>query len=151
MPRKSTPGLRLRGGVWHVDKRVKELPGGRLRESTGTSRLEYAEQYLTHRLEEIRKAAVYGVRPRRSFEEAAAKYLLDNAHKASIVDDGLHLKQLMPFIAALPMDRVHSDSLKSFIEARRRGAFVPRASTTPWVSYGGFSIWPRDHGGTSMD
>ena len=27
MPRKITPGLRLRGGVWHVDKRVKELPG----------------------------------------------------------------------------------------------------------------------------
>ena len=70
MPRKPTPGLRLRGGVWHVVKRVKELPGGRLRESTGTSRLEYAERYLTHRLEEIRKAAVYGVRLRRSFEEA---------------------------------------------------------------------------------
>ena len=69
MSKKPMLGLRRRGGTWHIDKRVKGLPGGRLRESTGTCDLEQAEQYLVHRLEQIRNASVYGVRfMRRSSE-----------------------------------------------------------------------------------
>ena len=119
MSRKPMPGLRRRGAVWHIDKRVKGLPGGRLRESTGTDRLDEAEAYLVHRLEEIRNARVYGLRPRRTFEQAAAKYLLENTHKASILDDAMHLKQLMPYVGGLPLEHVHAGSLTPFIAARR--------------------------------
>ena len=156
MARKPMPGLRRRGATWHIDKRVKELPGGRLRESTGASRLEDAQRYLIHRLEEIRRVAVYGVRPRRSFEEAAAKYLFENAHKASIVDDALHLKQLMPFIGGLPLDQVHADSLRPFIEARRRAGVRTKSINNALgvvrrILNLAARSWRDDHGLTLID
>jgi integrase len=59
------------------------------------------------------------VRPRRSFREAATKYLLEHQHKASIDCDVLHLKHLDGFIGDLTLDQVHEGSLQSFIKARR--------------------------------
>ncbi len=56
MGKKITSGLRKRGDVWHVEKTVN---GRRLFESTGSSNLVEAEQYLARRLEEIRQATVY--------------------------------------------------------------------------------------------
>jgi integrase len=64
--------------LWHVEKRIL---GHRLRESTGTDSLSEAERYLNRRIEEVREAKVYGVRPKRS--------TLRKQHKAS-----------MPFIKA---------------------------------------------------
>ena len=43
-------------------------------------------------MEQVRQAHVYGVRPSRTFEEAAAKFVLENQHKRSIDDDVMHLK-----------------------------------------------------------
>lgn len=71
MGRVRTPGLIKRGGVWHIDKRVTGY--GRVAESCGTASLEEAERFLVHRMEVIRQATVYGVRPTRTFREAAAK------------------------------------------------------------------------------
>jgi hypothetical protein len=73
MARKRTPGLRKRGRFWHIDKQIRGF--GTLRESTGTGELEEAERYLARRLEEIRQASVYGVRPRRTFREATEHYV----------------------------------------------------------------------------
>ena len=118
MGRKTSPGLYQRDGVWHIDKRIRGH--GRLCESTGTGEQEEAERYLRLRLTEIREATVYGVRPRRSFREAATRYLLDNQHMPSIGDTALHLKQLDPFIGDLPLGRVHDSTLAQFVKARRR-------------------------------
>lgn len=60
MGRKKIPGLILRNGIWHIDKKVDKI---RLCESTGSSQLEEAERYLIRRLETIRQAKVYGIRP----------------------------------------------------------------------------------------
>ncbi|MBP6104347.1 MAG: tyrosine-type recombinase/integrase [Gammaproteobacteria bacterium] len=116
MGRKQTSGLIKRGKTWHIEKRVF---GRRLRESTGTEYLSEAERYLARRLEELRQASVYGVRPKRLFKEAATKYLLENQHKASIADDALHIKLLCGFIGDLVLEQVHSGTLKPFIEARQ--------------------------------
>ncbi len=59
--------------TWYIDKYIKRL--GRLCESTGTADRDEAERYLLHRIRELRDIAIYGVRPRRKFHEAAAKYL----------------------------------------------------------------------------
>jgi len=75
---------------------------------------------LTRRLEEARQASIYGVRPRRSFRQAATKYLEEHQHKRSIGDDALHLRQLDPFIGSLPLASVHAGTLRPFIDARRR-------------------------------
>ena len=65
MGRKRPPGLVKRGGVWHIQKEIKGY--GRLRESCRTDRLEEAEKFLAHRIDEIRLAVLYGVRPTRTF------------------------------------------------------------------------------------
>jgi len=108
---KRIPGLYKRGqqGIWHIDKSVRGY--GRLQESTGTSDLGEAGRYLTHRLEEIRKANVYGIRPERSFRQAATKFLLENQHKRSIDRYAQSLSCLDPFIGDLPLNKVHQGTL----------------------------------------
>jgi integrase len=116
MGRKRTPGLIRRGKIWHLEKQVL---GNRLRESTGTESLSEAEEFLARQIEEVRQAKVYGVRPKRSFKEAATKYLLENQHKASISDDANHLKLVCRYIGNLALEQVHSGSLLSFIKNRQ--------------------------------
>jgi len=119
MGRKRTPGLYLRGGIWHIDKVVF---GQRVVESTRTSSLEEAEAYLAHRIEEIRRARVYGVRPKRSFNEAAAKYLRENMDNRSIGDDASRLKRLLPFIGGLPLQQIHDGTLAAYVaDCKGRG------------------------------
>jgi integrase len=117
MGRKRSPGLRNRGGIWHIEKQIL---GHKIHESTGTSSLETADLILARRIEEIRQATVFGVRPRRTFQEAAAKFLEENLHLASIADYATHLKQLDPYIGRLPIEKVHLGSLQSFIKDRRQ-------------------------------
>lgn len=110
------PGLIKRGRYWHISKRIF---GSYMRESTGTPILYEAESILAKRIEEIRQAKLYGVRPKRSFKQGAIKYLLENQHKASIEDDAMHIKQLCPFIGTLTLEQVHMGSLQPFIQARK--------------------------------
>ena len=81
--------------------------GHRLRESTGTLLLSEAERYLARRTEELRKANVYGIRPKRLFKEAATKFLIENQHKCSIRDDASLLKKLIPFIGDFTLELIH--------------------------------------------
>ena len=113
MGRKRTPGLRLRRGVWQIDKVIF---GQRVIESTRSGNLEEAEKYLAHRTEKIRQASVYGVRPRRLFKEAAAKHLKENMHKRSIADDASRLKGLMPFIGEMPLHQIHDGTLSAYVD-----------------------------------
>ncbi|MEW8276522.1 MAG: hypothetical protein AB2733_20810, partial [Candidatus Thiodiazotropha taylori] len=78
MGRKKTPGLIKRAGIWHVDK---QIGGQRIRQSTGSGQLAEAELFLAKLIDETRQATIYGVRPERSFEQAAAKFVLENQHK----------------------------------------------------------------------
>jgi integrase len=116
MGRKRTPGLIRRGGIWHIDKQVKGY--GRICESTGASRLSEAEAVLAHRLEEIRRAVVFGVRPTRTFREAATRYLTEYLHKRSIERDACDLQIVDPFIGDLPLNLVHDGTLQEFIRHR---------------------------------
>ncbi|PCJ93786.1 MAG: integrase [Porticoccaceae bacterium] len=117
---KRIPGLYKRGkqGIWHIDKCVKGY--GRLHESTDTSDLKEAETYLIRRLEEMRKASVYGIRPERTFRQAATKFLLDYQHKRSIDRYAQSLKILDPIIGDLPLKQVHQGTLEKFIQYRRK-------------------------------
>jgi integrase len=113
--RKTTTGLIKRGGTWHVQKRIG---GERIRESTGTSDFQEAERYLAFRMEQIRQASVYGVRPKRTFRAAATKYLKE-ATKSSLRQDSYHLNILMPFVGDLSLESVHMGTLHAFIQARK--------------------------------
>lgn len=116
MGRRNTPGLQIRKGIWHIDKVVE---GQRICESTGTSDREEAEAILAQRVSEIRKAKLFGIRQKRTFREAATRYLIENEHKASIVTDAFHLKSLDPFIGDIAIDLIHDGTLAPFIEGMR--------------------------------
>jgi len=116
MGRKQTAGLFKRGEVWHIEKQIL---GQRLRESTGTKSHQEAEQYLARRIDEIRQATIYGVRPKRSFKEAAVRFLNENQHKASIETDAILLKSICPFIGDLTLEQVHIGTLQNFIKAKQ--------------------------------
>ena len=117
MGRKRLPGLILRAGVWHIDKRIG---GRRVCQSTGTGDLQEAERFLARLMEETRQAQVYGVRPARTFEQAAAKFVLENQHKRSIGDDVSQLRQLVPWLGSTPLDRIHMGTFQAWIDKRRK-------------------------------
>jgi len=117
MGRKQIPGLVKRGSVWHINKTIN---GQRICESTGSGNLQEAERYLVYRLEEIRRAEVYGIRPKRTFREAALKFLKENTHKASLRSGVSTIKQLDPFIGDLTLEMIHMTSLAIFIEAKTK-------------------------------
>ncbi|WP_181951413.1 tyrosine-type recombinase/integrase [Legionella sainthelensi] len=123
MGRKRTPGLYKKGRYWQIDKTVF---GYRLCESTGSECLEEAEKYLVRRLEEIRHAAVYGVRPKRRFIEAATKFLMENQHKRSLRSDAGRLRVLVEYIGKVDLDSIHMGTLQTFIESRRKAGIKTR-------------------------
>ncbi|MBX3610761.1 MAG: tyrosine-type recombinase/integrase [Hydrogenophaga sp.] len=53
-----------------------------------------------------------------SFDQAAGRFLEENAHLASIDSTVHHLKAVMPYIGELSLDQVHMGTLRDFIEAR---------------------------------
>ncbi|WP_026603672.1 tyrosine-type recombinase/integrase [Methylomonas sp. 11b] len=113
---KSTPGLRKKGNIWHIDKTVA---GIKLRESTGESELEEAERYLAKRIQEIRSEVVYGERRERIFDEAAARFIEEYGHKRSLDRDIDTLKAVMPYIGDLALKKIHSASLDQYIRDRK--------------------------------
>ena len=116
MGRKIQSGLIKRNGVWHIDKKIL---GRRVCRSTGTSCPNEAERYLARVMEDMRQASIYGVRPTRTFEDAAAKFVIDNQHKRSIGDDISRLKGLLPWIGDTPLQAVHMGTLRPWIDHRR--------------------------------
>ncbi len=122
------PGLVKRGNIWHINKKVN---GRRISESTGSGSLEEAERYLVHRLEQIRQASVYGVRPKRIFREAATKYLIENKHKSSIKEDARWITFLDPLVGNMLLESIHMGSLQSYIQLRRESGVKTRT-----INYG---------------
>ena len=122
MGRNRTPGLVKRSGIWHIDKRIE---GERICKSTGSADLTEAERYLARLRETTRQARVYGVRPERSFEEAANRFVDENGHKRSLDRDICLLKQLKPFIGDLPLHRVHRGTLEPYVDYRKKEGREP--------------------------
>jgi integrase len=123
MGQRKMSGLSKRNGIWHIDKKVN---GVRIYESTGTGSLTEAEKYLVRRLETIRQATVYGIRPKRIFRIAATKFLLENTHKRSIPSDAERLKMLDAYIGDLTLESIHMGSLQPYITARKKQGLKTR-------------------------
>ncbi len=128
MGTKRSPGLVKRQGIWRIDK---IMFGRRICESTGSRELEEAEKYLAKRREELRQAEIYGVRPERDFNLAAAKFLVENQHLASLDRYAGALAAVQPYIGNTPINRVHMGSLQKFID---KGKKAGRQTRT--INYG---------------
>ncbi len=98
----------------------KVYQGRRIFRRLGAVSQEEAEQWLARQTEERRKAREYGTRPERNFADAAEKYLIERAQKASIDVDALHITALLPFIGMRPLREIHDGTLEPFKAQRRR-------------------------------
>ena len=114
---KSTPGLRKKGNIWHIDKTIA---GRKLRESTGETELSEAEKFLSKRINEIRAEVIFGERLDRTFNTAAARYIEEYGHKRSLDRDIDTLKVVMPYIGNRSLKQIHSASLDPFVRDRKK-------------------------------
>jgi len=100
--------------TWQVDKWYRK---SRLR-CRGFSSFEEAERWLIKELGALRAVALHGERQKRTFDSAAAHYLLTNQDKASLVTETYLLKGIMPTIGQLELHQVHDGTLAPFTTAR---------------------------------
>ncbi len=154
MGRRKSPGLKKRGRIWWIDKRINGY--GRLAESCRTDNLEEAEQFLAFRLNEIRQATVYGIRPTRTFQQATIKYLKENQHKRSLDRDVYAFNRIMPHIGDLHLDRIHNDTLAQYRQARRAdgvtaGTINKELSCIRRILNLAARVWRHDNGKSWLD
>ena len=98
---------------WCVDKVYR---GTRLREHFES--FEEAENWLIRQLEILRQVNLFGARRVRTFNEAAAKYLIDHKVKVSLQTDIYLLESVMPFIGDLALDNIHDATLAPYVTKR---------------------------------
>lgn len=115
MGRNKTTGLIKRGSYWYIDKQIF---GRRIRESTGATSIAEAQAILARRIEDARQAKIFGVRQKRTFKEAATKYLQAHHYKDSIDTDASKLRAVMPYVGEMYLSTIHMDSLQLYIKAR---------------------------------
>ena len=101
-------------GLWCIDKVFK---GTRLRNRF--ERFEEAESWLILQLEQLRQQHFFGVRQKRTFDAAAAKYLLDHQEKVSLKNDIYLLETLVPLIGKLTLDQIHDQTLAAYVKQRK--------------------------------
>ena len=130
MGRKAEAGLRLRGGIWHINGVRAPGVDAPIHRSTGTGDLvtairikqeviREASARATLEAEQRRLASVYGVRPPVPFRDLATVYLEDQIArgKASLADEARYLAELDPLIGDLPIGEIYDDALKPVAEA----------------------------------
>jgi len=154
MGRRRSPGLYRRGRNWWIDKKIKGY--GRLAESCGTTNLAEAEHYLAFRLNEIRQAMVYGIRPTRTFQQAAIKYLDENQDKKSTERYVYALDRAIPHIGNLRLDRIHNDTLAKYRRSRRSdgvsaGTINKELSCIRRILNLAARVWRHDNGMSWLD
>ena len=139
MARKTITGLYQKNGLWYVDKVFR---GQRIQESTGTSERQEAEQYLIHRLEQLRQEKIYGVRRVRTWENAATRFLVEYKDQPSIGLSATYLEQLHPYIGHLPITHINDTTLAPFIKDKQKSTVLENGKVKPPVSNRTINIAP---------
>ena len=80
---------------------------------------------------------MFGVRPKRTFMEAAIKFLEENQHKRSIDSDAGRLRVLVKYIGKKSLDSIHIGTIQPFIEGRRKERIKTRTINHGLKSFDG--------------
>lgn len=107
---------KIEDGSFEVDSQFRKQ---RIRKC-GFKTASEAEEYLAAQRDFIRKAFTEGERPKISLEQAAIYYLEQKQGMPSMETDAHLLKEVMRHCGSLTIDQIHNDTLKPFIEARRK-------------------------------
>lgn len=123
-------GVKKRGRVWWIDFTT---PGGeRVRTSTGTEDRAKAQEYLDRQRARYWDEQRLGVKPDRSWQEAALKWLDEKSHKRSIEDDKSKLRALDEFLGHLTLGQVTRDLVERIGE--RKAAESSRTNANRYLA-----------------
>ncbi|WP_298193756.1 site-specific integrase [Metallibacterium sp.] len=99
--------LRKRGAVWWVD--ITAPSGERIRCSAHTDNRSQAQEFHDRLKVETWRVAKLGEQPRRTWDEAALKWLEETSHKATHREDAAKLAWLQDHLSLRPLDALTRD------------------------------------------
>lgn len=97
--------------VYLVDQR-----GKRIRRSTGTTDEKAAQEYHDRLKADMWRAERLKERPAKTFDEAALRWIQEQAHKATIESDKLKIKRLRPFLGEFRLHEITGDDCRQAVE-----------------------------------
>lgn len=115
MGQRKTPGLKKRGQIWHIDKIIC---GKRICESTRTRSKTEAQEYLAQREAEIWRCAKLKEKPRKTWQEAAVRWLEETSHKRTHQGDIQKLRWINPYLRDKYLDAIDRDMIESIARAK---------------------------------
>jgi hypothetical protein len=101
--------------------------GQEVRRSTGTEDKKAAEEYEARLKQELWRIARMGEKPRHTWQEAVLQWLAETEHKASRVDDLMHLRWLDPYLKDKQLDEID----KAVIESLKRQRQTEKTARRP--------------------
>lgn len=101
---------------WEVDKLWR---GTRFRQR-GFAGYEEAERWLIKQLGDKRAVVLHGERAPRTFEQAAAHYVLTHQDKVSLNTEIILLQSAMQYIGQLTLAQIHDGTLAPYVAARKQ-------------------------------
>ncbi len=109
--------LYKRCNTWWVD--VIAPHGGRLRQSTGTDQKALAQEFHDKLKAELWRIDKLGEKPQHTWNEAVVRWLKEQAHKATIETDKMHLRWLDPYLDGKSLDALSRSVVDRITETRR--------------------------------
>jgi len=111
--------LILRGENYWMDVQIN---GKRLRESLKTGDKKLAQQLHDMRKAELWREGVLKEKPKKTFKEACARWVIERSHKRSLADDQLKIKFLLPKIGGILLSELTRDKIESVLPKEVSGA-----------------------------
>jgi integrase len=109
--------LRKRGSVWWID--IATPSGERVRRSTETGNKAQAQELHDQLKSEVWRLQKLGCRPRRLWQDAAVRWLREQAHKASLEDDKEKLRWLDRYLANRELESINRAMIDAITESKR--------------------------------
>ena len=111
--------LHKRGSVWWIDFVAPN--GARIRRTTETRIKREAEKLHDELKTELWRVQMLGDRPRRIWEDAAARWLDEQSHKASLESDKGILRWLDRHLAGVELTNIDRKCIARITKAKKRG------------------------------
>ncbi len=108
--------LYRRNQIWWV--RFTTPTGSRIRRSTGTAERRQAQEYHDRLKAEYWKVQKLGRKPKRTWDQAAARWLKEKMQKATLGTDKMHLRWLDRHLRGMQLTAINRTVTDRLIEAR---------------------------------
>jgi integrase len=109
--------LRKRGSVWWID--IATPNGERVRRSAETRNKAQARELHDKLKGEVWRLQKLGDRPRRVWQDAAVRWLREQAHKASLEDDKEKLRWLDRYLANRELESINRELIDGIWQAKQ--------------------------------